>query len=465
MSVRALGQKKVLKNRKRDPKPAQLIVTSFAVIILIGTFLLMLPFATRAEGGLPLINAFFTATSATCVTGLATNDIWHTFTTFGQVVVLLLIQVGGLGLVTIVASLNFIVGKRLGLRNLQLVSESTGAAGGEIPSIRKQIVSIIKIALGFELAGTLLFSFYFVPKLGLKGIYTSVFLSVSMFCNAGLDILSQGEKPFTSFSAHAGSIYILTVTTILVVGGGLGFVVWHDLATWYKTRRLTLHSRIVLMMTALLIVLGTVGIFFMERNNPATLSSMSTAEKWLHAFFQAISVRTAGINTIDCAAMNDFTKLLMSALMFIGAASGSTGGGIKVTTLAVIVLTVVSVLKGQEDTTVWNHKISKHTVYKSITIFFLGIVVLFIASILIHANTEIANLDTVDSIFEAASAFSTVGLTVGVTSQMNSVAKVVTILTMYIGHCGPVSLATSLTFRGMRGKKQAILPEGRIMVG
>lgn len=447
--------------RRREIKPVRLIVLSFLFVICCGAGLLMLPFSTR-EGGISLVDAFFTATSATCVTGLVVRDTWQTFTAFGQTVILLLIQIGGLGIVTIVAFFNFAIGRRLGLRDMQLASESAGSS--EVFSARRQIRSIIRTALTFEAAGIVLLCFYFVPRFGAGGLYISLFTAISMFCNAGFDILSRGGAPFMSFTAYSAEPYPLLVISLLIICGGLGFVVWHDLAEWRKTKRLMLHTKIVLLMTGGLLVLGTVGIFFMERGNPATMGGMPGWQQWLNAFFQSVSARTAGANSIDCAGMHDFTKLFISGLMFVGAGSGSTGGGIKVTTVAVLLVTVLSVIRGRADATIFGRRIDKQTVYKSMTIFFLALFTLLAATLTIYYNTGI-ELNSVDSIFEASSAFATVGLTIGATPNMNIAAKIVTMLTMYVGRCGPVALATSLTLKSAQAQKHAILPEGRLLVG
>lgn len=454
----------LLKNRAKQRwmlEPVRVICLSFFLVIVTGGLLLMLPFATR-EGYIAPVDAFFTATSATCVTGLVVKDTWQTFTLFGQIVIISLIQIGGLGLVTIVAFFNFAIGRRLGLRDIQLASESTGT--GEVFSAKKQVFSIIKTALAFELAGAVLLSFYFVPRFGLEGIYISIFAAISSFCNAGFDILSRTPVPFTSLTNYSDQPYLLLVISALIICGGLGFVVWHDIVAWRKTKHLVLHSRIVLLMTAILLVGGTVGIFLMERNNPATMASQPVWEKWLSAFFQSVSSRTAGYNSIDCAAMNGFTKLFMSILMFIGAGSGSTGGGIKVTTFAVLAVTVISATKGKENATIFGHTIEKRIVYKSLAIFTLALFLTIASGMTIFYNTGPA-ISEVDSVFEAASAFATVGLSVGATPVMNTPAKLITMLTMFVGRCGPVGFATLLTIRGGKSQQYTILPRAKLLVG
>lgn len=454
-------RKKLLPPSRRGISSTQLIVLSFLAVICIGALLLMLPFATRA-GSIAAEDAFFTATSATCITGLVTVDTWQTYTLFGQLVILSLIQVGGLGLITIVAFFNFAIGRRLHLRDIRVAGEA--ASTDHLPTVRRQIFTIIKTALVFEASGIVLLSFYFVPRFGAEGIYIAIFTAISAFCNAGFDILSRGKMPFTSLTHYSGNPYVLIVISLLIICGGLGFVVWHDLVQYHKTKKLTLHTKLVLFVTAILIVGGTLGVLLMEKDNPGTMGNMPWWQKLLNSYFQAVSARTAGFNSVECNLMYDPTKLFISVLMFIGASSGSTGGGIKVTTMAVLAITVLGVVRNQEDATVFGYRLHKQTVFKALTIFFLAFGVLTAATLGIYYNTAV-EFNSVDCIFEASSAFGTVGLTIGATPTMNLVAKIITMLTMYVGRCGPVALAISLTARGMARKSHKVYPTGEILVG
>ncbi|MEG2405265.1 MAG: potassium transporter TrkG, partial [Oscillospiraceae bacterium] len=322
---------------------------------------------------------------------------------------------------------------------------------------------VVAFSLIIELIGACALSPVFVSQYGLKGIYIAVFLSVSAFCNAGFDILGS-LGAFGSLTPYFDNAYVLLIVSALIVSGGLGFIVWHDIANLRKTHHLRLHTKLVLTMTACLVVLGTIGIAILEWANPATLGEMSPFNKILNALFQSVSARTAGFNTIDLAQMSNVTKLFISVLMFIGAAPGGTGGGIKVTTLSVIIVAVASVVSGRTDATLRGHKIGQKTVYKSLAIFILSAVAVLVSALTIFYNSG-PEINEMNSIFEAVSAFATVGLSVGVTSLMNPIAKTVTMLTMFIGRVGPVSLAITLSAKRDETSKFAIMPDARINVG
>ena len=370
-----------------------------------------------------MLDAMFTATSATCVTGLVVFDTYTQFSTFGQVVILLLIQVGGLGLVTLTTFFNIAVGRRLGFKSLRLAS------------------------------GAALLALVFVPQFGADGIFISVFISISSFCNAGFDILGR-VMPGGSVIPYQSNPYVLAVISLLIISGGLGFLVWQDLSAYHRTHHLRAHTQLVLWITGWLLLLGTAGILFMEYNNPLTLGPMNLFDKITNAAFQSVSARTAGYNSIPLGDMTNFTKIFMSLLMFIGAAPGGTGGGIKVTTLSVVLLAVI-----------FGRRIDHKTVYKSLTILMLSLFAVIAASMTLFYNTG-PELNEVNSVFEAVSAFGTVGLSVGVTPLMNPFARVVTMLTMFIGRVGPVSLAISLSARkDSAAARRAVQPQAHINVG
>ncbi|MEG0305599.1 MAG: potassium transporter TrkG [Oscillospiraceae bacterium] len=451
----------LIKHRHRhEVSPTRLIVASFVGVIVCGALLLMLPFATK-DGHIGIVDAFFTATSATCVTGLVVFDTFTKFTVFGQVVIILLIQVGGLGLVTLTSFLNLAIGKRMGFKSMKLASESISVS--EVSQSGQLLRFVMSVALIFEAVGAVLLAFVFVPQFGADGVFISVFIAISAFCNAGFDILGS-LGAFGSLTPYFDNAYVLLIVSALIVSGGLGFIVWHDIANLRKTHHLRLHTKLVLTMTACLVVLGTIGIAILEWANPATLGEMSPFNKILNALFQSVSARTAGFNTIDLAQMSNVTKLFISVLMFIGAAPGGTGGGIKVTTLSVIIVAVASVVSGRTDATLRGHKIGQKTVYKSLAIFILSAVAVLVSALTIFYNSG-PEINEMNSIFEAVSAFATVGLSVGVTSLMNPIAKTVTMLTMFIGRVGPVSLAITLSAKRDETSKFAIMPDARINVG
>ncbi len=449
-----------VQRRRRDP--TRIIVGSFLAVIACGTLLLMLPIANRGGQVPRLLDALFTATSATCVTGLVVFDTYTQFTVFGQVVILLLIQIGGLGLVTLTSFFNFAIGKRMGLAGLRLASESVSIS--DAGQARALLKFVIQVAALFELIGAVLLCFSFVPRFGPEGVFIAVFMSISLFCNAGFDILGR-IQPGASLMAYASDPYVLAVLAFLIVAGGMGFLVWQDLANFPRTRRLRTHTKLVLVVSAGLFVLGTAGILLMEYSNPLTLGPMPFGEKLLNAAFQSVSARTAGCNSFSLGDMGYFTKIFMSLLMLIGAAPGGTGGGVKVTTVSVVLLAVAGVVRGRNEAIVYGRRIDHKTVYKSLTIVMLSLLAVTAAALTLFYNTG-PEMNEVDSIFEAVSAFATVGLTVGVTALMNPVARIVTIVTMFIGRVGPVSLALSLAGRHERAAdRRMVPPQAQIMVG
>lgn len=451
------------KIKSRSPQPARTIVLSFLGVILIGTILLMMPFSSQKFRFTPLIDCLFTATSATCVTGLVVYDTYTHWSPLGQGIILAMIQIGGLGLVTFTSFFNFAIGRKLGLRSMQLASESVNSTWSGFGDVRKLVSSIIKTSVCFELAGALLLMISFIPRYGVKGIWISVFLAISAFCNAGFDILGM-EGPYSSLIHYTQDPVVMGTIMLLIICGGLGFIVWRDLYQYRTTKKLLLHTKVVLSATAILIVTGALLMLLLEWDNPATLGECSVPQKFVHALFQSITFRTAGFNTIDPAQMHSLTKICAILIMFIGAAPGSTGGGIKVTTFMVVVMTVVCVTKNHRDTIIMHRKIDKDVVYKSLSIIVLAALVVAITScILVFTNAPL--VEGIDSVFESVSAFATVGISSGPTAVANHFSRILLALTMFIGRVGPVSTALSLTLRHANSPKNEIIPEGKIIVG
>ena len=443
--------------------PARTICASFFLVIMTGTLLLMLPFSAKDGQFTSFMDALFTATSATCVTGLVVVDTFLHWSIFGQVVILCLIQIGGLGLVTFVTFFNILIGRKLGFRSRQLAQESAGA---DVTDIRSLIETIVGISLLVELIGALVLCLSFVPIYGRDGFFISVFLAVSAFCNAGFDILGR-EGAYASLTNYNSAPGVLIPIALLIIIGGLGFIVWHDLIHFRKNHRLLLHTRIVLIITAVLIVVGMAAYLILEWDNPATFGDLSVGEKLNAAFFQSVTTRTAGFNSVDYAAMTPIAKTVSMVLMFIGAAPGSTGGGIKGTTLVVIVMAIACVVRGEDETIIMKRRVPHQTVSKSLAIIMLGLLAVLISAGVIffteHKNGQMVS--GIDAMFESVSAFGTVGLSVGVSNIANTISRLVLVLTMFIGRVGPVSLILSLAMRANRKDRQAILPEGKIMVG
>lgn len=461
-----MGKNKTKKRTRRPNKgwlagssATQTICISFLLVIAVGTLLLTLPISSRT-GRLGVIDAMFTATSATCVTGLVVRDTWSQFSLFGQVVILMLIQVGGLGLVTLTSFFALAARRRMGFRDLRLLGESVSADG--LSKATEVLKIVIKLAAAFEAVGIVLLLFAFVPQFGAEGVWVSVFTAISAFCNAGFDLFGRFGA-YSSLVPYVNNYYVQAVIMFMIMAGGLGFMVWVELAEYRKKRRLSLHAKVVLQFSVIFWVGGAVLLALLEWSNPRTMGGLSVPGKIMAALFQSVSTRTAGMNTIDLAACSPISKLLMSVLQFIGAAPGSTGGGVKVTTFAVLILTIRSVAQGRDDCVIGGHHIESKTVYRALTIIVIGAVAAFGSAVVVYYNTA-ETVSVIDCIFESCSAFGTAGLSVGVTGQLNTGAKLLYMACMFMGRVGPVSLAISLTAKPDDNKRK-VLPVGHINVG
>ena len=461
-----MGKNKTKKRTRRPNKgwlagssATQTICSSFLLVIAVGTLLLTLPISSRT-GRLGVIDAMFTATSATCVTGLVVRDTWSQFSLFGQVIILMLIQVGGLGLVTLTSFFARAARRRMGFRDLRLLGESVSADG--LSKATEVLKIVIKLAAAFEAVGIVLLLFAFVPQFGAEGVWVSVFTAISAFCNAGFDLFGRFGA-YSSLVPYVNNYYVQAVIMFMIMAGGLGFMVWVELAEYRKKRRLSLHAKVVLQFSVIFWVGGAVLLALLEWSNPRTMGGLSVPGKIMAALFQSVSTRTAGMNTIDLAACSPISKLLMSVLQFIGAAPGSTGGGVKVTTFAVLILTIRSVAQGRDDCVIGGHHIESKTVYRALTIIVIGAVAAFGSAVVVYYNTA-ETVSVIDCIFESCSAFGTVGLSVGVTGQLNTGAKLLYMACMFMGRVGPVSLAISLTAKPDDNKRK-VLPVGHINVG
>lgn len=450
-------------SKRNSPSlPMRMIAVSFAAVILVGTLLLMLPVSSNDGQVTEFLDCLFTATSATCVTGLIVFDTYVKWSVFGKVVILMLIQIGGLGLITFTTFFNVAIGRKLGLRNMQLAQESLNTT--TFFDVTQLVKAVVFISLAVEFCGAVILCTTFVPKYGLEGIFISIFMSISSFCNAGFDLLGM-EGEYSSLCNYNGNPVVMLTVTALIIIGGLGFLVWKDIYTYRKTKTLMLHTKIVLIMTGLLILFGMLMFLVIEWNNPATLGSLPVSERFTAAFFQSVTLRTAGFNSIDINSLHGLTKLGSIALMFIGAAPGSTAGGIKVTTFAVIVMTVISVIRGKGDTIILKRRVEKNVVYKSLAVVCIAVLAVFISSVIIYFTNQVhAEVNGVNALFESVSAFATVGVSTGVTGVANIPSKIILILTMFIGRVGPVSLALALALRG-KPPKDVIIPDGKILVG
>ncbi len=444
---------------EKSTAPARIIVSSFIIVILVGTFLLCMPFSSAEGKFTDPLTAMFTATTSTCVTGLVLEDTGSYWSFAGQLIILLLLQVGGIGLVTFSAFFMVLFRRKIGLGGMVLAQSSTGSSS--LQNLYSLVRIIVISTLSVEFVGAVLLSIRFIPDFGVaKGIWISVFTAISAYCNAGLDLF-PGD--FTSLTAYSGDILVNVVIMLLIVIGGMGFLVFQDFMFYRKNRRLMLHTKVVLLTTAVLIFLGALMFFIIEYSNPATLGGLGMKDKILASFFQSITLRTAGFNTIDIGALRDPTKLLSCIFMFIGAAPGSTGGGVKVTTFVVLVMTVIGTYMNRRETVILHRKVDHGVVYKSMSLIAAGITVVAAVTAVIVAESD--SIGVIDGLMEATSAFATVGVTAGATLSLGFISKIVVILTMFIGRVGTLSLIMALTLKEHEREDKTILPDGEIMVG
>ncbi|MBU8713026.1 MULTISPECIES: TrkH family potassium uptake protein [Brevibacillus] len=436
--------------------PPKTLVLGFALIILLGTFLLTLPSATVNGQGLPWLDSLFTATSATCVTGLVVVDTGTTFTTFGQMVILSLIQIGGLGFMTVATFFSLIMRKKISLRERLILQESLNQMTMEgVVRLAKMILIFTALA---ELIGGVLLSIRFAFDFPLpKAIYFGFFHAISNFNNAGFDLMGD----FASLTGYVDDPLVTLVVCLLIILGGIGFIVVSDLYEYRHTRRLSLHTKVVLSTTALLVLGGTVLIFILEYTNPKTLQPLSMLGKVLGSLYQSVTARTAGSNTLSIGDMRQSSLFLIILLMFIGASPGSTGGGIKTTTFATLIGAVIAQIKGKEDVIFFRQRILPHMIYKSLTVTMTGLFIVMAVTMALSITEEGARFEMI--LFEVTSAFATTGLSMGLTPSLSPIGKTLIILTMFAGRVGPLTIAFALAQR--RQKEYFRYPKGKITIG
>lgn len=439
-------------------KPAQILASGFAIVIFIGALLLDTPYATVSGERVGFINALFTATSAVCVTGLVVVDTGTYFNRFGHTVIMLLIQIGGLGFMTMGTMIAFLIGRKITLKNRLLMQKALGQSSiaGIIRLVKRVLIGTFLV----EVAGAVLLSFVFVPEYGWsRGLYFSLFHSISAFCNAGFDLIGNGVSlvPFQES-------YVINFTICgLIVVGGLGFTVIFDVLQTRNFRKLSLNSKMVLVTTATLLLSGFLTIFLFEMNNPATLGSMTLKGKILSAMFHSVTPRTAGFNTLVMPDLTMATVFITMMLMFIGGSPSSTAGGAKTTTIATLVISVRSIILGQEDSNAFKRKIPMEAIQNATAVASVSMALVVLVTLLLTVTESGHSL--MEILFETVSAFATVGLSLGMTPDLSEFGKLLLSLTMFAGRIGPITLVLALS--GVKESNRTLFhyPEDKITIG
>ncbi len=450
--------------------PSQILVTSFLGVIIVATCLLMLPISSSKGQATSFIDALFTATSAVCVTGLTVVNTFAHWSHFGKFIIILCIQIGGLGFMTLVSMLFIMMGRRITLKNRLLMQEalSFNTTAGIVRFTRYIVVSTFLV----ELVGAFFMSFIFIPEYGFgKGVAYSLFHAISAFCNAGFDIIGD-----SNLTPYRGNVLMNLVVMLLIIMGGLGFNVWIDTYKAFKVKKkkgkhftwkqtlsaMSLHTRLVWIITLGLLFLGFAFFFLAEYRNPGTLGGLSLKEKILGAFFQSVTTRTAGFNTISLPDLTDGSKVMTMLLMFIGGSPAGTAGGIKTVTVGVLILSAFSTIKGKDETVLFKRRIPRQIIARALTVVMLSFGIIFIMVMLL---TFTENMGFMELLFEVISAFGTVGITLGVTSNLSIIGKAIIIILMFIGRLGPITMVVALTIKQSKDKGTVQYPEEKVLVG
>ena len=435
-----------MKKRQKMLSTTHIILFSFLIAILVGAVLLSLPISSANGEATPFIDALFTATTSTCVTGLVVTPTVSSWSVFGQVVILLLIQIGGLGVITIMSGIMILFHKKMGLGDRLLLQDAFNL--NSLSGLVRFVKRVVGATFLVEGLGALLYMLVFVPEFGLKGIWISVFTAVSAFCNAGIDIIAEN-----SLCDYALNPLINFVTCALIILGGIGYIVWWDVLRLAKTaklkkvkflRDLTLQSKIAISATLVLIFAGALLIFCFEYNNPLTIKDYTLFEKIEVSLFQSVTTRTAGFATVPQENLKGATSIVCLLLMFIGGSPVGTAGGIKSVTFVIIIASAMASIGNKQDTEMFGRRITKQAVSKAVAVCSMSFIIMFVSTILLSAVT---NADALDIFYETVSATATVGLTRNLTATLSDVGKIIIIFTMYLGRVGPISLAVAFKRR------------------
>ena len=437
----------------------QTLAIGYLLILIVGSLLLKLPIATKSGQSTSYVNALFTSASASCLTGLVTYGTKVHWSAFGQIVILILIQLGGLGFMTLLSAMILFAKKKIGVYQSVAVMQSAGEI--KMNNLSHLIKRIIIGTIIFELAGTVLLSIRFIPDFKVKGIFYALFHSVSAFCNAGFDLMGSKGAEFVSLTAYAKDPIVVLTHTILIIMGGLGFFVWSDcIDSKFNFKKFQLHTKIVLISTLIVNTSALVLFYFFERNNP-TLSDYNFGEKLLVAIFNAVTPRTAGFSVMNVSDMSASSKALTIFLMFTGGCSGSTAGGVKLNTIVILIMSSIAVFRKKQDVEFKNRRIAPNIVLQALAIITAFMVAIFLSVLIVSAIDTSFSLEQV--IFEIVSAIGTVGSSYGITPYLSSASKIILIILMYLGRAGILTVA--LAFGEKTEKNEIKKPIENVLVG
>ena len=445
----------MVRKKKFKLSTTQIILLSFLAVILIGSVLLALPISSASGDAVPYLDALFTATTSTCVTGLVTLPTVSTWSVFGQIVIMLLIQIGGLGVITVITGLMILLNKKMGISDRLLIQDAfnLNTMSGLIKFVKNVLLGTVII----EGIGAVLYMIVFVPDFGARGIWISIFNSVSAFCNAGIDIFAEN-----SLCDYATNPLINAVTSALIILGGLGYIVWWDVLRVIKSRsgknnkifkHLTLHSKIAITVTAGLILVGAIFIFIFEYSNPLTIGDLSLFDKIQVSFFQSITTRTAGFATIPQENLTNASATISIILMIIGGSPVGTAGGVKTVTFAILVCSAFATIRNKKSASLFGRRVSEESIKKAVAVVVAFLTICTLSTILLMATN---NVSAIDAVYETVSATATVGLSRNLTATLNAFGKLIIIVTMYFGRVGPISLAVAL---GSKNESQNVISE------
>lgn len=450
-------------NKKINFSTTHIILISFLIVIIIGSMLLSLPISTKNDTNVDYIDALFTATTSTCVTGLVTVSTFSTWSLFGQIVILVLIQIGGLGVVAFMAAFMIIINKKMKIKDYQLIQDAFNL--NTLSGLKRFIKHVFLGTLMIELIGAILYMFVFVPEYGMKGTWISIFNSISAFCNAGMDLIGE-----TSLCNYATNPLVNITTSLLIILGGLGFIVWWDVLRVFKQfknkkfkcfKSLTLHSKIVISSTLVLIFGGAILIFLFEYNNVNTIANLNLFDKIQVSLFQSITTRTAGFASIPQESLTDQSSVISLILMFIGGSPVGTSGGIKTITVVSLFAVAVTSIRNKKEVVLFNRNLSNEITRKAVAVTIMSFTIMIVSTILLSLTMDRSILDI---LYETVSATATVGLSRNLTPFLNSIGKIIIIITMYLGRVGPISLAVA--FKSQKVVSNKILnPTEEVSIG